>query len=156
MTPWDRHRLVATATFAVLVFVTGSAVAQDDLMSQASIVDGDTLEIHGTRIRLWGMDAPETSQLCRGEDSSQCLCGAKAANDLDAFIASRPISCIPITLDQYRRTVATCSVGGVDLGEWLVRNGLSLDWPQYSKGHYDASQREAEHADRETLTGLIP
>ena len=63
------------------------------------------------------MDAPESSQLCRGEDSLQYRCGAKAANDLDAFIAGRPVSCIPISLDQCGRTVATCSVGGVDLGE---------------------------------------
>jgi endonuclease YncB( thermonuclease family) len=41
-------------------------VFADDLAGQASIVDGDTLEIHGTRIRLWGIDAPESSQLCRG------------------------------------------------------------------------------------------
>jgi endonuclease YncB( thermonuclease family) len=111
-------------------------------------VDGDTLEIHGTRIRLWGIDAPESSQLCRGEDSLQYRCGAKAANELDTFISKRPVSCIPISLDQYGRTVATCSVGGVDLGEWLVRNGLALDWPQYSRGRYDEVQREAEHAGR--------
>src|ERR1700722_18234615 len=130
---------------ALALFITPAAAA-DDLTGQASIVDGDTLEIHGTRIRLWGMDAPETSQLCRGEDSQQYRCGAKAANDLDAFIAGRPVCCIPISLDQYGRTVATCSVGGVDLGEWLVRNGLALDWPQYSRGRYDGVQREAEHA----------
>jgi endonuclease YncB( thermonuclease family) len=76
------------------------------LSGQARIIDGDTLEIHGTRIRLWGIDAPESSQLCRGEDSEQYRCGAKAANDLDAFIARRPVSCIPISLDQYGRTVA--------------------------------------------------
>jgi endonuclease YncB( thermonuclease family) len=97
------------------------------MKGQASIIDGDTLEIHGTHIRLWGIDAPESSQLCRGEDSSPYQCGAKAANDLDAFIARRLVSCIPISLDQYGRTVASCSVGGIDLGEWLVRNGLALD-----------------------------
>ena len=43
---------------------------------------------------------------------------------------------------------ATCSVGGADLGEWLVRNGLAVDWPQYSHGRYDAVQREAEQAGR--------
>jgi endonuclease YncB( thermonuclease family) len=43
----------------------------DDLIGQASVIDGDTLEIHGMRIRLWGIDAPESSQLCRGEDSDQ-------------------------------------------------------------------------------------
>jgi endonuclease YncB( thermonuclease family) len=56
----------------------------------------------------------------------------------------RPVNCVPLNLDQYGRTVATCSVHGADLGEWLVRNGLALDWPQYSKGKYDAAQREAE------------
>jgi hypothetical protein len=40
-------------------------------------IDGDTLEIHGTRIRLWGIDAPESSQLCRDDESLQYQCGAK-------------------------------------------------------------------------------
>ena len=73
---------IAAATVAALVLVWGPDVFADDLAGQASIVDGDTLEIHGTRIRLWGIDAPESSQLCRGEDSLQYRCGAKAANDL--------------------------------------------------------------------------
>src|SRR5580692_3883429 len=138
----------AIAVLVALILVPASAAAADNLAGQASIIDGDTLEIHGTRIRLWGIDAPESSQLCRGEDSLQYRCGAKAANELDAFIAKRSVNCIPISLDQYGRTVATCSVGGADLGEWLVRNGLALDWPQYSRGRYDAVEREAEHAGR--------
>jgi len=44
-------------------------------------------------------------------------------------------------------------VGDVDLGEWLVRNGLAIDWPEYSKGKYDAIQREPEHARRGIWTG---
>jgi hypothetical protein len=96
----------------------------DDLTGQASVIDGDTLEIHGAGIRVWGVDAPESNQLCRGDDSLQYRCGAKAANDLDAFIAGRPVNCLPISLNRYGRTVVTCSVGGADLGDWLVRNGL--------------------------------
>jgi endonuclease YncB( thermonuclease family) len=126
-----------------LLLLSGVASA-GDFVGQASVIDGDTLEIHGTRIRLWGIDAPESSQLCRCEDSSQYRCGAVAANDLDAFIARRPVSCLPLNLDPYGRTVATCSVGGANLGEWLVRNGLALDWPQYSKGKYGEAQRDAE------------
>ncbi|WP_311990334.1 MULTISPECIES: thermonuclease family protein [Bradyrhizobium] len=60
----------------------------------------------------------------------------------------RPVNYVPLNLDQYGRTVATCSIGGIDLGEWLVRNGLALDWPQYSGGRYDAAQRDAERAGR--------
>ena len=138
---------------ALLLLASTGAALTGQLTGQASIVDGDTLEIHGTRIRLWGIDAPETTQLCRGDDSQQYRCGAKSANDLDAFIAGRPVSCDPISLDQYGRTVATCSVAGGDLGEWLVRSGLALDWPQYSKGKYAAPQRDAEHAGRGIWAG---
>ena len=136
----------------MLLVASGSANSAD-MVGQASIIDGDTLEIHGSRIRLWGIDAPESSQLCRGDDSLQYRCGAKAANHLDAFIAGRPVNCLPISLDRYGRTVATCSVGGADLGDWLVRNGLALDWPQYSKRKYDDAQREAEQAGRGMWAG---
>src|SRR5258708_36171678 len=118
--------LLHSPSVIVMLLAATVVALPDDLAGQASVIDGDTLEIHGTRIRLWGIDAPESSQLCRGEDSLQYQCGAKAANDRDAFIARRPVSCIPISLDRYGRTVASCSVGGVDLGEWLGRNGLAL------------------------------
>src|ERR1700687_4303369 len=135
-------------TLAALILGPRPVALADDFIGRASVIDGDTLEIHGSRIRLWGVDAPESSQLCRGEDSLQYRCGSKAANDLDAFIAGRPVNCLPISLDRYGRTVATCSVGGTDLGDWLVRNGFALDWPQYSKRKYDGAQREADHAGR--------
>jgi hypothetical protein len=60
------------------------------------------------------IDAPESSQLCRGDDALQYRCGAKAANDLDAFIASRPVSCIPISLARYRRVWSAA---------WILANG---------------------------------
>jgi len=132
----------AIAVLAALIVALASAGAADNLAGQASVIDGDTLEVYGTRIRLWGIDAPESTQLCRGEDSLQYRCGAKAANDRDAFIARRPVSCIPISLDQYRRTVATCSVSDVDLGEWLVRNGLAIDWPQQARSQDTEDQLE--------------
>ena len=47
--------------FLLLVLLSGVAMA-DDFVGQASVVDGNTLEVHGTRIRLWGVDAPESSQ----------------------------------------------------------------------------------------------
>jgi endonuclease YncB( thermonuclease family) len=123
------------------------------LIGRASIIDGDTIEVHGTRIRLWGVDAPEAAQLCRNHDSDLYRCGAKAANDLDAFIAERPVTCKAVSLDPYGRTVATCTVGGVDLGEWLVSQGNALDWPRYSHGRYEATQAGAERAGRGIWAG---
>jgi endonuclease YncB( thermonuclease family) len=141
------------AAITVLVLGLARVALAYEFIGQATIIDGDTLEISRTRIRLWGVDAPESTQVCRGEDSLRYQCGAQAANALDAFIARRTVTCMPVSLDRYGRTVATCSVGGADLGEWLVRNGLALDWPQYSKGRYAAAQRHAEQAERGIWAG---
>jgi endonuclease YncB( thermonuclease family) len=140
--------MIKRRTLVLMILLLSGGARADDFAGQASVVDGDTLEIQGTRIRLWGVDAPESIQLCRGEDSSQYRCGAQAATELDAFISRRPVSCSLVNLDPYGRVVATCSVGGIDLGEWLVRKGLALDWSQYSKGRYGGAQRDAEHAGR--------
>jgi endonuclease YncB( thermonuclease family) len=78
-----------------------SGLAFPDDLGQASVIDGDTLEIHRNRSRLWGIDVPGTTQLCRGEDSERYPCGAEAANKLDAFISRRPVNCNPISLDRY-------------------------------------------------------
>ncbi len=81
------------ALVSMLLLLSSGALA-DDFIGQASVIDDDTLQIHGTHVRLWGIDAPESGQLCRGEDSSQYRCGAQAANDLSAYIARRPPSTV--------------------------------------------------------------
>ena len=58
-----------------------------------------------------------------------------------------------VLLDPYGRTVAICTVGDTDLGEWLVGHGLALDWPHYSHGRYGAAQAGAEHAGRGIWAG---
>ena len=91
--------MIKRRTLVLMLLLLSGGARADDFAGQASVIDGDTLEIHGRRIRLWGVDAPESSQLCRGEDSSQYRCGAQAANDLDAFIARRPVNCSPVSFD---------------------------------------------------------
>src|SRR5947207_15869514 len=70
-----RHNRLPTKVngllFGLALAASCGAALADDLIGQASVIDGDTIEIHGNRIRLWGIDAPESSQLCRGEDSDQ-------------------------------------------------------------------------------------
>jgi endonuclease YncB( thermonuclease family) len=140
---------IVKGILAVALLMASSRVAlAEDVIGHASVVDGDTLMIHGISIRLWGVDAPKAGQLCRGEDGDQYRCSIEAANKPGTFIALRQVNCSPINLDRYGRTVATCSVDGADLGEWLVRNGLALDLPQYSRGKYGLAQHEAEQGGR--------
>jgi endonuclease YncB( thermonuclease family) len=138
---------------AALVTLISLPALAETIIGQASVIDGDTLEIHGQRIRLSGIDAPESSQLCRGDDSLQYRCGAKAANELDDHIAGRTVSCEGIGRDQYGRVVAVCSIDGEDVALWLVRNGLAFDWPRYSKRKYAGAQKEAERAGRGIWAG---
>jgi endonuclease YncB( thermonuclease family) len=120
-------RTFSGANMALLLKI-GPAMA-DQLAGQTSVIDGDTLEIHGTRVRLWGIDAPESTQLCRGEDSNQYRWGAQAANDLDSFIARRSVLCATINLDQYGRTDARSRparwTGRIWANGWCV---MALRW----------------------------
>lgn len=134
------------AVFVVigLLLWAAPAVAADRIIGQASVIDGDTIEVHGQRIRLFGIDAPESRQLCFDERERPWRCGATAANDLADFIARRPVACRQVDQDRYGRVVATCTVAGVDLADWLVGRGLALDWPRYGRGRYRATQNQAK------------
>ena len=145
-------RLIPVTLIAISCLLSSPLAAQS-IKGRASVIDGDTIEIAGQRIRLFGIDAPESSQLCRGDNSLQYQCGAKAANDLDAKLDGQPVTCTPVSTDRYNRTVATCIVGGNDIGAWMVEQGLALDWPQYSRGRYSDAQRAAERAGRGLWSG---
>lgn len=58
----------------IALFTLSAAAFADGLIGQASVIDGDTLEIHCTRIRIFGIDAPESDQLCRNEESEVYRC----------------------------------------------------------------------------------
>src|SRR5262245_33962091 len=57
------------------------------------VIDGDTLEISGTRIRLWGIDAPEIKQSCEGRDKQIYECGRAAADALSDLTRGQHVEC---------------------------------------------------------------
>lgn len=128
----------------VVLGLTATAHAET-VTGRASVVDGDTIEIAGERIRLHGVDAPEGGQRCQDKFGREYRCGQVAANALDAFLAqSRPTSCRFVERDRYRRFVGDCfRADGKSVAAWMVRNGHALDWPRYSRGAYAADQAEA-------------
>jgi endonuclease YncB( thermonuclease family) len=80
--------------FALLLILTviGAASAQEDITGVASIIDGDTVEIHGQRIRLYGIDAPESSQLCVRPTGERWRCGQQASFALADKIGRATVS----------------------------------------------------------------
>lgn len=118
------------------------------IVGLAVAIDGDTIEISGQRIRLHGIDAPETAQWC-GVGGHTWPCGRSATAHLSEIIAGRPVSCAPRGVHR-ERVVATCTVQGRDVARLMVERGMALDWPQYSGGAY----KEAEFAARMAGAGL--
>ncbi len=108
-----------------------------DMTGVASVLDGDTLEIHGQRIRFHGIDAPESRQLCR-LDGKPWQCGKDAANALAEKIGRRPVTCKDLGRDRYNRMVAKCIVAGEDLEAWMVTNGWALAYRRFSLDYVDA------------------
>ncbi|WP_246672484.1 thermonuclease family protein [Mesorhizobium sp. B3-1-6] len=140
----------------MLIACLGSThpAAAAPLVGVPSVVDGDTIEIHGERIRLNGIDAPESDQVCVDGAGKKYRCGQVAALALDDFLkANRPTSCIEVGRDRWRRMVAVCTANAVDIAEWLVRQGYALDWRKYSYGAYAQAQSEARAAKRGMWAG---
>jgi endonuclease YncB( thermonuclease family) len=76
---------------ALLLTLLAWPVAAADLTGQASIIDGDTIDIHGERIRILDIDAPESRQTCTKPDGSEWRCGQFRQNCVDGESrASRP------------------------------------------------------------------
>ncbi|QND42893.1 thermonuclease family protein [Rhizobium leguminosarum bv. viciae] len=126
-------------------FSVGASSGYPDI-GRASVIDGDTIEIAGQRIRLNGIDAPESSQTCADASAKPYGCGKDAAFAFDDFLAkSRPTTCRPASKDRYKRVVADCfRADGRSVYRWLVRQGLAVDWPRYSKGAFAADQAAAK------------
>lgn len=128
-----------------LLAAASIANADSSIVGRASVIDGDTLEINGERIRLHGVDAPESWQRCEDGDGATYRCGREAAEALDRFLsASRPARCTFVERDRYGRMVGVCfRADGANVNSWLVANGHAVDWPRYSSGAYADAQTSA-------------
>ncbi|WP_245430155.1 MULTISPECIES: thermonuclease family protein [Mesorhizobium] len=137
--------LLAAAACALNAFADTLAHNSAMIAGRASVVDGDTIEIHGERIRFNGVDAPESSQLCLNGKGQKYRCGSISAKALDAFLSkSSPTTCEFVERDRYGRFVGNCyRADGSSVQEWLVANGLALDWVRYSGGAYAQLQLNA-------------
>ncbi len=116
------------------VFDSGTAVPvakPQVLKGPAYVIDGDSIVIAKTQIRLFGIDAPELNHPF----------GQKAKWALVALTKGQTVHAEIRATDVHGRTVAFCSLpDGRDLSAEMVRQGLAIDWAKFSGGVYRAME----------------
>lgn len=102
--------------------------------NEVRIIDGDSLELGTLRIRLQGIDAPELKQECRNNESHELYkCGQVSKDYLISLIAKQPVKCSNEGFDRYKRQLAYCYAGEVNLNQEMVRSGNALAYSKYDK-----------------------
>lgn len=115
----------------------------------ASVIEGDTIEIRSHRIRLHGIDAPESRQLCLDAADERWRCGQRAAVALADEIGRAPVECTVRGTDRYDRAIAVCAQVGQDLNAWMAHQGRAVAYRRYSRDDVCAAQESRR--DRRTL-----
>lgn len=123
-------RLTAIIILAGLAWL--GLLPPGEIRGPAVIIDGDTLDISGDRVRLYAIDAPELAQLCRSGGS----CGARARDHLSQIVGGRMLLCEKRDVDRFGRDVAQCFIAepqadgkpskGQDIGREMVRAGQAM------------------------------
>ncbi|MGB4866810.1 MAG: thermonuclease family protein [Hyphomicrobium sp.] len=148
-----RASLAAGALFCLSLAVAGIVWAGMETPSQepasfsgpATVVDGDTIDIGGQRIRLEGIDAPETAQTCQRADGRTWPCGRRASSALAKLIGGQEVVCDSRGSDKYRRRLAVCFAKGQDINAAMVKAGMAWAFVRYSDT-YTAEESQARQA----------
>jgi endonuclease YncB( thermonuclease family) len=145
--PALRYATRAARALALAALLAGGLAALADqpaiaLAGLARVIDGDTLDIGGTRVRLEGIDAPEADQRCATADRGSWACGRAATRHLEDQIRGAEVRCENHGHDSYGRMLGVCYVGELELNADMVREGFAWAFVKYSVRYVDA-EREA-------------
>ncbi len=147
-----RPRFFSAAVFIAACVLLASALnrkAEETILGTARAVDGDSLVVNGREMRLQGIDAPESRQVCNLAGQSM-PCGRQALQALQRWLSRGPVSCTGHENDRYGRLLVICRVNGTDINADLVRNGFAVDF-----GGYPAEEKEARAAYRGLWAGTF-
>jgi len=136
---WTRNLRLAAIACTLCV---AAPVAASELAGVAKAIDGDTLSIGTTKVRLDGVDAPQADQPCLDEAGKQWTCGLQARRQLASLLEGKRVACEPRRVNRYQRVVAFCRVDGVDLGKLMAEQG----WALATDSRYQGAQAAAQQA----------
>ena len=135
-----------------LAAVVPTVSARGAIVGPAVAIDGDTLQVDGQKIRLYGVDAPEVAQTCVAR--REWRCGIEAMHALAQKIASGTVDCAERGRAGDDTLLATCRLGAEDLAAWLVEKGWALAWRAQSSD-YLVEEQNARVARRGIWRGTI-
>lgn len=108
------------------------AARAEEIPGVFRVIDGDTMEMAGRRIRIFGIDAPESAQTCVNANG-RYACGSRATEVLAALVTRHSVTCVTLGHDRYRRDIARCRRDdGVDIGAEMVRQGWAVAYRRFS------------------------
>lgn len=126
------NRFLLSSVVALVSFATQAAEVVTIPRGKAYVTDGDTFSYAGRKIRLHGIDAPETAQLCTcgGRLTS---CGELAAGRLVSIMRATKVTCEIMDVDRYGRLISRCRTSkGDDVSALMVGAGLAFAYRRYS------------------------
>ncbi|MBM3535880.1 MAG: thermonuclease family protein [Alphaproteobacteria bacterium] len=144
----------AVLALSLILGLNSDAIGESAVVGIATVIDGDTIEIHGQRIRLHGIDAPESRQGCTRPDGTSWRCGQQASLALADHIGTATIRCEPHGHDRYRRIIAVCFKRAEDLNRWMVTSGWAIAYRKYSFD-YAADEENAHRAGLQLWSGTF-
>jgi endonuclease YncB( thermonuclease family) len=109
--------------------------------------DGGELQSDGIVIRLAGIAARDEDATCKDEKGNSWPCGAAAKAALTRLIRWRAVTCELPKGGEHNIFIARCSVAGIDLSTWLVRQG----WAKPKDPKEPALAKAAEEAEAERI-----
>ena len=99
------------------------------------MIDADTWDVGGERVRLFGIDAPEMAQTCRDARNKSWSCGVWATDQVRDRFEDHIVTCERLGPNKYGRTVARCFDDGRDVARDMVVDGLAFAFQRYSSDY---------------------
>ncbi len=146
--------MLRICSLIVLALGLGFAAQAEELAGRVSFSDADTLTVGATKVRLFGIDAPEADQLCQRSDGVRWRCGTWATEVAREQFDGRTARCTVLDIDRYGRKVSKCRVGDRDIADTLVRLGAAQAYRKYSLDYIDA-EKEAAITSRGIWSGTL-